>query len=356
MLAFSKLLSLVLLLQLSTACVNKKGVNHGPSASNTMLNETANGLTFTSGIRSIIQDSKGNYWIGSDQEGLCKFDGKSCTYFNTTDGLCGQQVISIKEDETGLIWISTSSGLCAYDGAKFIPASQLQVSNTIIDQQRFFSQKGLWFPAAKADEIICVEQGKVYKVKNPIQIPLNKNPVDYGITGFTHCRNGGIWIAYYSGLTFFDGQTSIHYNDSSMHFDGNTNYMHVRCILEDSKGRLWVGNNSIGVLLKEKDTWVNFSERFNVLKNNTFGAPVQPGTLMHVFAIQEDSQGNIWFGDRDTGAWRFDGTTLKNFIVDDTLQSQHIWNIYEDHHGNLLFAMAEKGVYKFNGHGFDKFL
>jgi hypothetical protein len=28
------------------------------------------------------------------------------------------------------------------------------------------------------------------------------------------------------------------------------------------------------------------------------------------FAIEEDSEGNIWFGDRDTGAWRYDGKTV----------------------------------------------
>ncbi len=76
---------------------------------------------------------------------------------------------------------------------------------------------------------------------------------------------------------------------------------------------------------------------------------------MHVFAIKEDSKGNIWFGDRDTGAWRYDGKEIKNFIVDSKLNSQHIWNIYEDKKGNLLFVMADNSVYKFNGDGFSKF-
>ncbi|HAD33319.1 MAG TPA: diguanylate cyclase, partial [Chitinophagaceae bacterium] len=78
------------------------------------------------------------------------------------------------------------------------------------------------------------------------------------------------------------------------------------------------------------------------------------GTLMHVFAIKEDSKGNIWFGDRDTGAWRFDGKEIKNFKLDSNISTQHIWDIFEDKRGNLLFASGERGVYKFNGNGFDR--
>lgn len=52
--------------------------------------------------------------------------------------------------------------------------------------------------------------------------------------------------------------------------------------------------------------------------------------LQSVFAIAEGCHGNIWFGDKDTGAWRYDGETLVNLIVDEKLGSQIIWDIYED--------------------------
>ena len=76
--------------------------------------------------------------------------------------------------------------------------------------------------------------------------------------------------------------------------------------------------------------------------------------LQSVFAIAEDSDGNIWFGDRDTGAWRYDGVSLVNYSVDPMLQSQMIWDIYEDSEQRLLFAMASGGVYEFKGKSFDR--
>ncbi len=76
--------------------------------------------------------------------------------------------------------------------------------------------------------------------------------------------------------------------------------------------------------------------------------------LQSVFAIAEDSQGNIWFGDRDTGAWRYDGASLVNYSIDTKLESQMIWDIYEDRNQRLLFAMASGGVYEFNGESFER--
>ena len=71
-------------------------------------------------------------------------------------------------------------------------------------------------------------------------------------------------------------------------------------------------------------------------------------------AIFQDSKGNYWFGDRDTGAWKFDGKTMTNYIVDAKLSTPMIWDIAEDNDKNLLFAMGKGGVYKFNGKSFDK--
>ena len=38
--------------------------------------DTTSQLKFTSGIRSIFEDSKGNLWFGSHQEGVCLYDGE----------------------------------------------------------------------------------------------------------------------------------------------------------------------------------------------------------------------------------------------------------------------------------------
>lgn len=314
-------------------------------------------LKFKSGIRAILHDSKGNYWFGSHQEGVCKYDGKTFIYYTTENGFCGKQVIDIKEDESGLICFGTSSGLCCFDGTKFTAYTEGAPATMLVNEQYAawrVSKTDLWFPGKNKNELIRVDQGKIYTLKYPTQIPLNENPIDYGITGFAKSKSNGLWIAHYSGFAYYDGITYQFTDDGKMHYDGKSKYLHVRSILEDSKGRLWIGNNGIGVLLKDKDSILHFSESHHLFKGDIFKVKSPEGTLMHVFAIEEDSKGNIWFGDRDTGAWRFDGKEIKNFKLGSDLNTQHIWDIYEDKNGDLLFASGDRGVYKFNGNGFDR--
>jgi len=132
--------------------------------------------------------------------------------------------------------------------------------------------------------------------------------------------------------------------------------LHIRSVLADSKGRIWIGNNGIGVLLMDGDVIVNFSEKNNLIHPTSTrrGDKSQTGTLEHVFAIEEDSEGNIWFGDRDTGAWKYDGKSMTNYIIDNKLSTPMIWTIYNDHNNNLLFGMAGGGVYKFTGKTFER--
>lgn len=78
----------------------------------------ADTLRFTSSIRAILQDSKGNFWFGSHQEGVCLFDGKSFEYFTTKEGLPDNQIRSLEEDADGNIWFGTANGVCSYKDKK----------------------------------------------------------------------------------------------------------------------------------------------------------------------------------------------------------------------------------------------
>jgi len=76
-----------------------------------------------------LQDKDGNLWFGTDGDGAYKFDGKSFTHYTTKDGLCSNNVTSIKEDQQGRIWFACmqsyqpimtgDGGVCRYDGKSF---------------------------------------------------------------------------------------------------------------------------------------------------------------------------------------------------------------------------------------------
>ncbi len=156
-------------------------------------------------------------------------------------------------------------------------------------------------------------------------------------------------------------QSVIIIDDKSLGLNDDTGRLLVRCVLEDSKGNLWIGNNGIGVILHDGQTATQFTQEKGLGKvDQRVGRTTpQPGdltggspSLNRVFSIGEDPAGNIWFGTIEHGAWRYDGTSLRNFSANDGLTSKQILCIYTDRRGELW--LAGNGVFKFNGTSFDR--
>jgi streptogramin lyase/DNA-binding transcriptional regulator YiaG len=70
-------------------------------------------------IRCIYKDKKGRVWIGTENAGLNLYlgDGKF-KKFNTSDGLLSTAVLSVAEDENGLLWLSSFQGITRFDADK----------------------------------------------------------------------------------------------------------------------------------------------------------------------------------------------------------------------------------------------
>jgi ligand-binding sensor domain-containing protein len=159
----------------------------------------------------------------------------------------------------------------------------------------------------------------------------------------------------------YDGESFTIIDDKSLGHNERTGWLHVRAVLEDSKGNLWIGNNGIGVILHDGHTATRFTQEKGLGKLGPHGGRTtpQPGdvtdgspSLHRVFSIGEDRVGNIWFGTVENGAWRYDGKSLRNYTAEDGLTSKDILCIYTDRHGDLW--LAGNGVFKFNGASFDR--
>ncbi|MEL6972027.1 MAG: two-component regulator propeller domain-containing protein [Bacteroidota bacterium] len=342
---------LILILTLNCSCIEKKPAaaeTDKPSLTQLPKLDT---FRFSSGTRSIFQDSNGNYWIGTNGQGVCLFDGTSFAYFSAQEGLSGNQIRSIQEDKYGNIWFGTGSGVSSYDGKGIA-----KYTATDYDPNLEWDDSGnyLWFNAGTSPGVELFDGRGLRYV--PLPIPNNENTYDsYGVTGISKDKDGQVWIATYSALFSFNGKSITLLDSSQLGLKANEK-LHIRSVFADSKGRIWIGNNGIGVLLHDGESTINFSEINGLIHDNSpkNGDRSPAGTLEHVFSIEEDSQGNIWFGDRDTGAWKYDGVSMTNYIIDKQLKTQMIWDIHKDQNNNLLFAMADGGIYEFDGKSFYK--
>ena len=175
-------------------------------------------------------------------------------------------------------------------------------------------------------------------------------------------KGGKLWFATYGTVIGYDGESFTIIDNESLGLDEETGWLHVRCVFEDSKGNLWIGNNGIGVILHDGETAINFTQENGLgRRDHRSGGKMTPrpgdvsdgtASLHRVFSIGEDRAGNIWFGTVEQGAWRYDGESVRNFTEEDGLTSKDIMAIYTDSRGDLW--LAGQGVFKFNGESFDR--
>jgi len=361
----TKLICFMLLATLSFSCAKKKTSQKQTDTAEFFHPLKTDTLKFNSGIRSIFQDSKGRFWFGSLQEGAAVFDGKLFTYFTIKEGLSDNQIHSIQEDQNGIIWFDTQEGISSYDGKKITNHTASQNTSAyetfpkpgLASQQTVWTKtdSDLWFEAGTKEGVYRYDGQNLQYLAFPPHQVLNLYDNLFAVTDISKGKNT-IWFATYVGVFGYDGRDFTIINDESMGFDRKIQQLHIRSILEDSKGRLWMGNNGIGVLLKEGDAIINFSEKHKLIHpgSQKNGNKSPEGTLEHVFTIAEDGDGNIWFGDRDAGIWKYDGNSLKNFTVKDGLTNDRALAIYEDQEGVLWFGMNDGSIYTFNGKTFEE--
>ena len=314
-------------------------------------------LKFTTPVRSIFEDSKGNFWFGSWNEGVCRFDGKQFTYFTKEDGLSHDQVRNIQEDLHGIIWFETGNGISSYDGEK-ITTHHDRVYNSKNEWQ---TEPGdLWF---KGDETAGVneleEQFGTYRYDGKeftylvFPIPehsINDNNENFAVTtAVVRGKNGKLWFGTYAAVIGYDGRSFTIIDRESIGLSEDIRHLGIRAVFEDSKGNLWIGENGLGVFLYDGNTTINFTEQHRLGKKDTKGTSP---ALDRIFSIGEDRGGNIWFGTLDYGVWRYDGDSLTNFSEKDGLVGKGVVAIYKDKRGDLWFGGAS--LFKFNGKPFDR--
>ncbi len=322
----------------------------------------------SSNIRCILQDRAGNLWFATEGEGVCRYDGKSCTCFTRRDGLSSNFVRSIQEDRRGNLWFGTRDGVCRYDGksftnftmTSFVLHSELlnNFSSGKFWQGSYDGGEDLWF--GNADGAYHYD-GKLF---TSLSLPadetdtkllrsrLGASRTAYAVYSVLKDNTGNLWFgSEQKGVFRYDGKsfTNARMSEKEVGFA-------VRCIFQDKNGGYWFGSNGAGLTKYDGKTLTNVTEEKG-LGNPDFVKTLKGklGTLARVWTIAEDNNGDLWIGTIDAGVWRYDGKTLSNFTTKDGLSSNAVWTIYKDRTGKLWFGTDGGGVCTFDGKSFAKF-
>jgi len=279
-------------------------------------------------IQNLLFDKNNNLWIGTFEFGVVKYDYKSLTYINKSNGFPSNSIISMCEDHTGNIWFgSNGNGLVKYFPCPF----------AYFDNIEGFQESNVFsILCSKSGAVWCATNGNgVYKLQNSLLKKYGEGQglLSTNIRALAEDAKGRIWVGSKAGLNYIE-------NDKMFSFDLPTTTKYIRTILFDSKGNMWLSVYGEGLLKYDGKNFKLYSEKDGLNMN-------------YIHSLLEDKSGNIWIG-TGNGINKLNNDKIINFELGGKLCNKYIGSITEDIYGNIWFG-TDRCLIRFNGEEFNSF-
>lgn len=281
-------------------------------------------------ITALLQDRKGNIWIGYQRMGISKYDGIQFTHFSDTEGLTHAPVSTLIEDDLGNIWIGTDGeGVFRYDGIGFSQWTMDQglTSNDI--RALLQTQEGeIWLGTGDAG-IMKFTGETFHPLDGTSRLPSPR------IRAMTTNSNGHLYIGTRGGgVCFLDGS-----DFSCLETTSGLPETQIKSLFQDSKGNLWIGGYSKGVTRFDGNHFITYDSANGLCGNR-------------IVSITEDQDGHLWFGTYANGVCKFDGANFETINVKNGLNHNHVSALLTDRSGNLWMGTAGGGLHRYKPHTF----
>jgi ligand-binding sensor domain-containing protein len=310
----------------------------------------------------IFQDSKDNYWFGSNGEGVYRYDGKTIVNFTTSHGLCSDSIRQIQEDRNGCMYFSTLGGINQFDGKQFTTLHPVK------SQDWKKEPNDMWFSIlGKKGEngpyrfdgttLFQLEFPKHYLHDELYANGINPFFSPYEVYCIYKDRKGDMWFgtAVY-GACRFDGQSIkwMYEEDLTIVPEGGT--FGIRSIYEDHDGQFWFCNTWHRYIFDAQQTAISDRLKYNKIAGIGNTSIFEGPEYIYFSYIVEDNSGAIWLTTWDRGVFRYDGSNLVKYAVKDGADEVNLVSMYKDKRGELWLGTLNNGVFKFNGATFEKFM
>jgi len=273
-------------------------------------NEEGQSLS-TNYIRSILQDSNGVYWIGTEEGGLNSmvwswerghFEMSQYRSGPNNINYIGHDIVySLFEDKSQNLWIGTIAGIDRAD----------------LKKKKFRNYK-------KTDD------------------PNSMNLLDNIIGSIYIDKDKRLWVGNWAkGLNIYNPESKemLHYS-SEFEGDRNISNNHIHVLFEDSESRIWMGTrNGVSLFDPERQRFIPFNTYFGLDTTDFF-------VNNRVYCITENSNGKIWIG-TGNGIITFDPKTKERSFYRSgaeepyTISSNLVYSIFEDSEGLVWIATLD---------------
>lgn len=280
--------------------------------------ETSGRLEFCQ-VQSLLEDRDGNIWVGAMNEGLLQIVSPRVKMVSSPPGTADSVVRSVSADGGDGLWIALWGGLYHWR------------SNQCSSNLATGPLAGNNIQAVLADDATNVWVGTSAGLFHGGGAGFKRVTGEYGsgsaFLALFRDRSGNIWTGGSAGVFCLRGDTNwITYKATNQ-----TTELDVRCLAEDSAGRIWAALRGVGLWRVENDQIVSAGPHFDEL---AAGAR----------ALHFDREGVLWIGTLYRGLFRWDGNELRNYTVADGLPDDAIYGLTSDSQGNLWMA-SNNGIF-----------
>ncbi len=300
-------------------------------------------------VRSIAQDDEGMLWFGTDS-GLAKYDGRR-TQTVAVEGLAAGRVNALGFDSGGgALWVGSETGAAVLHGGVWRVVEETKgkaVTSIMIEgdgRALLATTAGQLFECALeiigatgefggvrpdgAEEVVV--RARAFPAR-PLRSADADNPGELGLTSLSRGPGGALYAGSRSrGLLALRGENFEEVLSRPRPF-------FVEAVEQDAGGELWIGARGAGAGLYAAGgvgPWRKLAE-------------VQSA----VAAIRRDAGGDLWVGTTGQGALRFGGGRLaERFTFEGTaggLRSDNVYTIFIDREGVVWFG-TDRGVCRFD--------
>ncbi|RXF67653.1 hybrid sensor histidine kinase/response regulator [Arcticibacter tournemirensis] len=311
----------------------------------------------TNPINCIARSSRDRFWVGTETK-LHLFDTRKRTFVPINKSVSNKNwipdngIYSILEDPQGILWVGTASeGVNKYDkNLSFFPSYKASSGNenNADNIVRAFAED------ASGNLYIGTDGGLQYFNRSRGTFTFYRHTHDkYGLSSnyisvlLKDKESDLIWIGTYdTGLNSFNPRNGTFHHYKVGKGISDINSIAVYALIEDRRGRIWIGTDGGGVNVLDKKTGIVEKYVHNSLDNNS----ISDNTVQ---ALREDKGGNIWVGSYSSGISIVSPETKKVTRLNSQnsgLSSNVVSSLYEDKNGTMWVGTMEGGVNRFDPH------
>lgn len=239
-------------------------------ANNTYIRYTTRHGLASNDTSAIAVGRDGTVWVGTSNNGIARFDGKTWVPYTSANGLASDRITFILAAPNDELWVGTFFGASHFDGQSWrsnqadLARGHVMAVALATDGTVWYGtwENGIWHSNGQTMTVYTGGDGLVSNDVNAVTIDAQDR----------------VWAGTNGGVSYFDGKTWTSYTQA-IGLAGNE----VESIAVAPDGTLWLGTWCTGVAHRDADEWITYTTNEGLVDDCVRAVTVAP-------------DGTPWFG------------------------------------------------------------